>query len=93
MRKEKNILCCIHGHCLFTYWLFNFSGEDTSEKGKLYKPTSRLQEDKDSTASKAEEYARLLSDKSKESQRPKKKNVTGEKKKSNLEMFKEELKM
>uniref|UniRef100_A0A8D8QIM7 U2 snRNP-associated SURP motif-containing protein n=1 Tax=Cacopsylla melanoneura TaxID=428564 RepID=A0A8D8QIM7_9HEMI len=68
--------------------------EDTSEKGKLYKPQSRLQEDKDSsTASKAEEYARLLGDNKKETQRPKKKNDRGEKKKSNLEMFKEELKM
>ncbi|KAI5753880.1 hypothetical protein M8J77_004102 [Diaphorina citri] len=67
--------------------------EDTSEKGKLYKPQSRLQEDKDSTASKAEEYARLLGDKKTESQRLKKNNKIDIKKKSNLEMFKEELKM
>lgn len=73
--------------------MLNITGEDTSEKGKLYKPQSRLQEDKDSTASKAEEYARLLGDKKTESQRLKKNNKIDIKKKSNLEMFKEELKM
>lgn len=67
--------------------------EDTSERGKLYKPQSRLGDsDKGNTADKAEEYARYLGNRSSDSQRPKKKNEK-EKKKSNLELFKEELKM
>ncbi|XP_016947312.1 U2 snRNP-associated SURP motif-containing protein [Drosophila biarmipes] len=62
--------------------------EDKSEKGKLYKPVSKLQEK--GTADKAEEYAKILaSDLKKESGPLKKKNQ--EKKKSNLELFKEEL--
>ncbi|KAH8299955.1 hypothetical protein KR044_007950, partial [Drosophila immigrans] len=62
--------------------------EDKSEKGKLYKPGSKLVE---KTASeKAEEYAKLLaSDLKKDAPTLKKKNQ--EKKKSNLELFKEEL--
>jgi len=62
--------------------------EDKSEKGKLYKPVSKLQDK--TTADKAEEYAKTLaSDLKKESGPLKKKNQ--EKKKSNLELFKEEL--
>ncbi|EDW85779.1 uncharacterized protein Dwil_GK22959 [Drosophila willistoni] len=62
--------------------------EDKSEKGKLYKPGSKLVEK--SAAEKAEEYAKLLaSDLKKDSGPLKKKNQ--EKKKSNLELFKEEL--
>lgn len=63
--------------------------EDTKEKGKLYKPTSRLEE-KSSSADQAQEYARLLGDRSKP-ERPGKKKER-EKRKSNLELFKEELK-
>jgi U2-associated protein SR140 len=67
--------------------------EDTKEKGKLYKPTSRLAEivDRTSTQDKAVEYARMLCKDSKPDRPGKKKEK--EKKKSNLELFKEELKM
>ncbi|XP_017002072.2 U2 snRNP-associated SURP motif-containing protein [Drosophila takahashii] len=63
--------------------------EDKSEKGKLYKPVSKLLDK--SSADKVEEYAKTLaSDLKKEATGPlKKKNQ--EKKKSNLELFKEEL--
>lgn len=73
---------------------FDFSEEDTREKGKLYKPQSRLSElaDKLSSAEKAQEYARLLGDKSNRPDRPGKRKER-EKKKSNLELFKDELKM
>ncbi|XP_049858071.1 U2 snRNP-associated SURP motif-containing protein [Schistocerca gregaria] len=66
--------------------------EDTREKGKLYKPQSRLSEqaEKSSTAERAQEYARLLGDRKPD--RPGKKRDR-EKKKSNLELFKEELKL
>lgn len=70
--------------------------EDTKEKGKLYKPTPKAgtsHDDKQNTTSSAQEYARMLatSDSRKElTPLGKKKNQ--EKKKSNLEMFKEELK-
>ncbi|XP_067010744.2 U2 snRNP-associated SURP motif-containing protein isoform X2 [Anabrus simplex] len=66
--------------------------EDTREKGKLYKPQSRLSElaDKLSSAERAEEYAKLLGDRKPD--RPGKKRDR-EKKKSNLELFKEELKL
>lgn len=66
--------------------------EDTREKGKLYKPQSRLSElaDKLTTAERAQEYARLLGDRKPD--RPGKKRDR-EKKKSNLELFKEELKL
>lgn len=62
--------------------------EDTKEKGKLYKPTSRLEEK--SSADQAQEYARLLGERGKP-ERPGKKKER-EKRKSNLELFKEELK-
>lgn len=61
--------------------------EDSRDKGKLYKPSSKL-EDK-TTAEKAQEYAKLLSNDSKKDFTLKKKSQ--EKKKSNLELFKEEL--
>ncbi|XP_034478754.1 U2 snRNP-associated SURP motif-containing protein [Drosophila innubila] len=62
--------------------------EDKSEKGKLYKPGSKLVEK--SASEKAEEYAKLLASDLKKDPAPlKKKNQ--EKKKSNLELFKEEL--
>lgn len=62
--------------------------EDNREKGKLYKPTSKIEEK--SSAEKAQEYAKLLAnDSSKKDLSSKKKSQ--EKKKSNLELFKEEL--
>ncbi|XP_017867259.1 PREDICTED: U2 snRNP-associated SURP motif-containing protein isoform X1 [Drosophila arizonae] len=62
--------------------------EDKSEKGKLYKPGSKLVEK--SASEKAEDYAKLLASDLKKDPTPlKKKNQ--EKKKSNLELFKEEL--
>uniref|UniRef100_A0A1B6MMK8 U2 snRNP-associated SURP motif-containing protein n=1 Tax=Graphocephala atropunctata TaxID=36148 RepID=A0A1B6MMK8_9HEMI len=66
--------------------------EDTKEKGKLYKPQSRLSEsiEKMTSAERAQEYARLLSDRKPD--RPGKRKER-EKKKSNLELFKEELKL
>ncbi|CAG9581801.1 unnamed protein product [Danaus chrysippus] len=59
--------------------------EDTSERGKLYKPTSRLEEKR--SASEADVVRSLA--RSEPPGRPKKKS--GDKKKSNLELFKEEL--
>ncbi|XP_016980599.2 U2 snRNP-associated SURP motif-containing protein isoform X1 [Drosophila rhopaloa] len=62
--------------------------EDKSEKGKLYKPTSKLLDK--SSSDKVEEYAKTLASDLKKDPGPlKKKNQ--EKKKSNLELFKEEL--
>ncbi|KAG5678443.1 hypothetical protein PVAND_008116 [Polypedilum vanderplanki] len=68
--------------------------EDTKEKGKLYKPTPKAgTSHDDNSASSAQEYARMLatSDSRKEIT-PLGKKKAQEKKKSNLEMFKEELK-
>ncbi|CAH1400389.1 unnamed protein product [Nezara viridula] len=66
--------------------------EDTKEKGKLYKPQSRLDVPVEkNSAEKAQEYARLLGERMKPERPGKKKEK--EKKKSNLELFKEELKM
>lgn len=62
--------------------------EDNRDKGKLYKPMPKNQDDK--TTSSAQEYAKLLaSDSKKDAQLSKKKGQ--DKKKSNLELFKEEL--
>lgn len=74
------------------FLLLYISEEDTREKGKLYKPTSRLEElrDKFSSAEKAAQYGSgRMTDKP---ERPGKKKER-EKRKSNLELFKEELKM
>lgn len=72
----------------------DFLEEDTREKGKLYKPQSRLGDstEKNTTSDRerAQDYVKLLSDKKPE--KPSKKK-TNDKKKSNLELFKEELKM
>ena len=59
--------------------------EDHREKGKLYKPTPKIGE----AADKAQEYARMLAGENKKDAANKKKGQ--EKKKSNLELFKEEL--
>lgn len=69
--------------------------EDTREKGKLYKPQSKMSELVDSWSSQeqAQEYVRMLSSSDKKLDRLGKKKKEGEKKKSNLELFKEELKM
>ncbi|XP_029038289.1 U2 snRNP-associated SURP motif-containing protein isoform X1 [Osmia bicornis bicornis] len=69
--------------------------EDTREKGKLYKPQSKISElvDNRSSAEQAQEYARLLGSSERKLDRLGKKKKEGEKKKSNLELFKEELKM
>lgn len=65
-----------------------FAEEDSREKGKIYKPLSKLEEK--TAAEKAQEYAKLLaSDLKRDSLSLKKKSQ--EKKKSNLELFKEEL--
>lgn len=65
--------------------------EDTKEKGKLYKPTPRgLADDKPSHG--AQEYAKILASESKKDLTPLGKKKAQEKKKSNLELFKEELK-
>lgn len=63
--------------------------EDAKEKGKIYRPTPKIDTEK-SSAQRAEEYAKQLGEKRPE--KPKKKK-DGEKKKTNLELFKEELKM
>ncbi|KAF7274403.1 U2 snRNP-associated SURP motif-containing protein [Rhynchophorus ferrugineus] len=64
--------------------------EDTKERGKLYKPTSRMQskEENLSSAEKAQAYAKLLIN-TKKPERLGKKKPSG---KSNLETFMEELK-
>ncbi|XP_015109762.1 U2 snRNP-associated SURP motif-containing protein isoform X1 [Diachasma alloeum] len=69
--------------------------EDTREKGKLYKPQSKISElvDSRSSAEQAQEYAKLLGSNERKADRLGKKKKEGEKKKSNLELFKEELKM
>ncbi|XP_012153854.1 U2 snRNP-associated SURP motif-containing protein isoform X1 [Megachile rotundata] len=69
--------------------------EDTREKGKLYKPQSKISElvDNRSSAEQAQEYARLLGSNERKLDRLGKKKKESEKKKSNLELFKEELKM
>ncbi|XP_043287428.1 U2 snRNP-associated SURP motif-containing protein isoform X2 [Venturia canescens] len=69
--------------------------EDTREKGKLYKPQSKISElvDSRSSAEQAQEYAKLLGTNERKLDRLGKKKKEGEKKKSNLELFKEELKM
>uniref|UniRef100_A0A6B2EDE7 Putative splicing regulator n=1 Tax=Phlebotomus kandelakii TaxID=1109342 RepID=A0A6B2EDE7_9DIPT len=63
--------------------------EDHRERGKLYKPMSKVSEDKSSTE-KASEYAMHLAVEGK-SQENRLKKKSQEKKKSNLELFKEEL--
>jgi len=67
---------------------FLFLEEDTREKGKLYKPTSRVNDSdqKGGSYSSSSRYSDSKPD------RPGKKKEK-EKKKSNLELFKEELKM
>ncbi|XP_053594107.1 U2 snRNP-associated SURP motif-containing protein isoform X2 [Microplitis demolitor] len=69
--------------------------EDTKDKGKLYKPQSKISElvDSRSSAEQAQEYAKLLGSNERKLDRLGKKKKEGEKKKSNLELFKEELKM
>ncbi|XP_047985315.1 U2 snRNP-associated SURP motif-containing protein isoform X2 [Leguminivora glycinivorella] len=62
--------------------------EDTSERGKLYKPTSRFEDKRPS----AEEVVRSLAQRSSEQTRLRAKQ-SKDKKKSNLELFKEELRM
>lgn len=62
--------------------------EDNRDKGKLYKPGSKL--DERSAAEKAQEYAKMLASDLKKDVVPLKKK-SQEKKKSNLELFKEEL--
>ncbi|XP_060536937.1 U2 snRNP-associated SURP motif-containing protein isoform X2 [Cylas formicarius] len=64
--------------------------EDTKDKGKLYKPTSRIQPPQESlsTAERAQAYAKLLSSDKKPERLGKKKQSS----KSNLEAFMEELK-
>lgn len=62
--------------------------EDNREKGKLYKPMPKNIEDK--TTSSTQDYAKQLSSESKKDALLNKKKVQ-DKKKSNLELFKEEL--
>ncbi|KAG0717299.1 U2 snRNP-associated SURP motif-containing protein [Chionoecetes opilio] len=68
--------------------------EDNKDKGKLYKPTSKLAElaEKFSSAEKAAQYATVRAEKDRPD-KPGKKKEKEKKKKSNLELFKEELKM
>lgn len=62
--------------------------EDTKDKGKLYKPTSRLSSTHESSSSdRAQAYAKLVSSDKKPERLGKKKHGT----KSNLETFMEEL--
>lgn len=63
--------------------------EDTREKGKLYKPTPKNQDDR--STSSAQEYAKMLAAETKKDATPMGKKKDQQKKKSNLELFKEEL--
>lgn len=70
-----------------------FTEEDNREKGKLYKPQNKHEE---KTQDKSNEYAKLVSLPSaasilKKDNSTKKISKSQEKKKSNLELFKEEL--
>ncbi|XP_039287780.1 U2 snRNP-associated SURP motif-containing protein [Nilaparvata lugens] len=68
--------------------------EDTKEKGKLYKPQSRIDSSDKSSTEKAQEYAQMMSMSEKRSDRNSSRSKKEkEKKKSNLELFKEELKI
>lgn len=73
----------------FVYFilLFLLLEEDTKDKGKLYKPTSRLSTQEHTSAEKAQAYAKLLSSDKKPERLGKKKHNA----KSNLETFMEEL--
>lgn len=76
--------------CTFTLLQYiQLLGEDTKDKGKLYKPQSRISTTHEtmSSAEKAQAYAKLLSTEKKPERLGKKKPPT----KSNLEAFKEEL--
>lgn len=66
-----------------------FLGEDTKDKGKLYKPQSRIAPTQEnlSSAERAQEYARLLA----ADRKPERLGKKRQKDKSNLESFKEEL--
>lgn len=65
--------------------------EDTRDKGKLYKPTPKVSDEKSSTSS-AQDYVKQLSSESRRDASPSlQKKKAQEKKKSNLELFKEEL--
>lgn len=73
--------------------LSHFAEEDSREKGKLYKPQNK-HEEKFSSTDKATDYAKMLSSSSKKESPASKKGPlikAQEKKKSNLELFKEEL--
>lgn len=75
-------------------YLLIITEEDTREKGKLYKPQSKISDfDGRSSQDSAQEYARILGSNERKIERLGKKKKEGEKKKSNLELFKEELKM
>jgi U2-associated protein SR140 len=64
--------------------------EDHREKGKLYKPTSKLDQPPEVPSDRATEYAKMVAAENKKDTLSLKKK-TQEKKKSNLELFKEEL--
>ena len=72
----------------FLFFPLKLSEEDVKDKGKLYKPTSKL-------ASLAESFSsRSKANEAKETKESKDKSLQKkEKKKSNLEMFKEELRV
>lgn len=85
---------CIYQYCyndalsVFSLMIIYTTGEDKREKGKLYIPGKG--NDEKTTAERAQEYAKMLaSDTKKDTLSLKKKSQ--EKKKSNLELFKEEL--
>lgn len=64
-----------------------FSEEDVRDKGKLYKPSSRLEAEHE----KANDYVKMVANESKKELLANNKKKAQEKKKSNLELFKEEL--
>jgi hypothetical protein len=82
---RKNIYVTIVDYNYFYYVI----EEDTREKGKLYKPQARGNAD---SFDKGDDLSRFMGERKTERILTKKKKE-GEKKKSNLELFKEELKM
>ena len=81
----------IYFSCNVIFITLLFTEEDAKDKGKLYKPTSKLAElaEKFSSAEKAAQFKANAADRLDKPAKKKEKD----KKKTNLELFKEELKM
>jgi hypothetical protein len=85
-RSKKWVVCQVWKFSCLILHFYLFSEEDTKEKGKLYKPTSKLAALAETFSTKPKKEVKDVKE-SKESKTPKR----TEKRKSNLELFKEEL--